>query len=481
MAVTGEKRTSGAAEAPALATPASKRRRLSDASVLCVRELFRAMVRDGNISTEERIILQNAAVLLSQVKGDTWVTFPDNDGLLRDLNLTRQQTNRLRSFLDRVAEQIKLKNTNLPSEGSDVPEKLQLATVPWAASVNSLELLHCLVPEVELVETGTFGWIERITNLLPAQFMLRIRAKELINHYYLKYHKPEPKQETPATSSSDAEPATPGRFASIKARGVVVARITMSPLQFCIRVIARVVVVVIEYISFHYFTVSRIITKFFPFWPFLSFSLLAISHGRAIRFFEFIVLFARWRVILCLASYSTFFGTVFYPFVYIADNFLKWKEGLTPKIMGCACEVGDSTVPSILAFIPVESVNAIMWLLKRLTWLPLPSFVAFQIDVFIDHLQPVLIMVFDLMFSIGVAEGLATILSFADGWTQPKLVLMSMDVARRIRDGSLEGKPHGSEASAASEEPHPASSHNVATTLPVWREDGAWSVFDPSQ
>merc|ERR1719223_2171223 len=50
----------------------SKRRRLGDASVLCMRELFRAVVKDGDVTEEERLVLQNTAVLLAQVDGKQW-------------------------------------------------------------------------------------------------------------------------------------------------------------------------------------------------------------------------------------------------------------------------------------------------------------------------------------------------------------------------------------------------------------------------
>lgn len=470
---TGEKRKSEIT----VSDPASKRRRLSDASVLCVRELFRATVRDGTISTEERIILQNAAVLLSQVKGDQWVTFPDNDGVLRDLNLTRHQTMQLKSFLERVAHEIQKTHADLPREGSDVSEQMQLSTVPWAEGCSALELLHCLTPEVELMDKGKFGWIEKATAVLPSQFMLRIRAKELINHYQMKHLKSEPPPPTHVSEPSSTETSGPWhKLAVMKKVGVAGVKGTVYPVQFCIHGIAHLVIAVARILLYLYFVVSDIITGYFPFWPFISFSLLAISHGRAIRFFDFIVLMARWRVCLCLASGSEFFGYMFSPFVYVANNFLKWKEGITPKLVGCACETDG--VPSILALIPYESANAVLWLLKFVTFLPLPSSIEQHIEPFFDVLRPVLIMVFDLLFSIGVAEGLATILKFVDGWAQPKLVLMSMDVGRRIRHDLLESKPHGSEASAASDS---ARASGGSAPVPEWREDGAWSVFDMPQ
>ncbi|CAE6922018.1 Slc24a1 [Symbiodinium natans] len=80
-------------------------KQLGQASVLCMRELFRTVVNDGDISEDKRILLQNAGVLLSQVDGKTWVSFPDNQGQLKEL--TPQQLSKLRPFFNDVAEELR--------------------------------------------------------------------------------------------------------------------------------------------------------------------------------------------------------------------------------------------------------------------------------------------------------------------------------------------------------------------------------------
>ncbi|CAE7321679.1 unnamed protein product, partial [Symbiodinium necroappetens] len=110
----------------------SKRRRLSQASILCMRELFRTVVNDGDMSEDKRILLQNAGVLLSQVDGKTWVSFPDNQGELKELS--SQQLSKLRPFLGDVAEELKKQEAQLlcdESAGSDQFDCLELTKVPW--------------------------------------------------------------------------------------------------------------------------------------------------------------------------------------------------------------------------------------------------------------------------------------------------------------------------------------------------------------
>eukprot|EP00434_Breviolum_minutum_P022293 symbB.v1.2.019672.t1/scaffold1618.1/size109259/6 len=215
----------------------SKRRRLGQASILCMRELFRTVVNDGDISEDKRILLQNAGVLLSQVDGKTWVSFPDNQGELREL--TTQQLRHLRPFFDQVAEELKMHEVQLFSDSaagsSDQLDCLELSHVPWALSswsaslpprsrlmgfvtqadgITARELLACCSPDEALHFTTRWNWLEVLIRILPSKYMLKSRVKELVNYYYIQGLTPEaltPKQDTSREVVEKPAPSIPRR------------------------------------------------------------------------------------------------------------------------------------------------------------------------------------------------------------------------------------------------------------------------------
>eukprot|EP00435_Cladocopium_sp_Y103_P045290 s1218_g12.t11 len=190
----------------------SKRRRLGQASILCMRELFRTVVNDGDISEDKRILLQNAGVLLSQVDGKTWVSFPDTQGELQEL--TPQQLRVLRPFFDQVAEELKMREVQLlsdstPSAGvgshadslgcvgigatscngtgsGDHLDCLKLTHVPWADGITARELIACCSPDEALQFNTRWNWLEVLIRILPSKYMLKSRMKELVNYYYIQ-------------------------------------------------------------------------------------------------------------------------------------------------------------------------------------------------------------------------------------------------------------------------------------------------------
>eukprot|EP00913_Durusdinium_trenchii_P031258 g29265.t1 len=192
----------------------SKRRRLSEASILCMRELFRTVVNDGDISEDKRILLQNAGVLLSQVDGKTWVSFPDTQGELQEpwpLGAGAGSAARMGSMPERRLE-LKTQEVQLLSEstpGSETFDCLELERVPEADGITARELLACCSPDEERnerniqLESGlgrVFGlealhfqthWLEVLIRILPSKYMLKSRVKELVNFYYVQGFRPQ--------------------------------------------------------------------------------------------------------------------------------------------------------------------------------------------------------------------------------------------------------------------------------------------------
>jgi len=137
-----------------------------------------------------------------------------------------------------------------------------------------------------------------------------------------------------------------------------------------------------------------------------------------------------------------------------------------------------------------------MSILKVIQFIPdIPGFslLAIIIDPLvsaIDYTQPLVTFIFDLMFSVGFAEGLAMIARSQDQSSHHKLVWMSMNVGRNLRERP-ERWPTGVEDAAPAVPvedtapavlvPGAAPSEVTATTspgrLPQWTDDGAWSLF----
>merc|ERR1712008_426099 len=115
--------------------------------------------------------------------------------------------------------------------------------------------------------------------------------------------------------------------------------------------------------------------------------------------------------------------------------------------------------------------------------IPMCSFMAEQITL--SH--PMISFLFDLMFSTGIAEGLSMIMDRADERARPKLVWMSMNVARMLREGSnvtpsVQTLPAPNKALLSADGPGepaaPAKESLPSPRLPHWQEAGEWNLFD---
>jgi len=485
--------------------PPLKRRRLSQASVLCMREMFRALIRDGEIGDQERIILQNAAVLLSQVRGETWVHFPDTHGELQPISGTRQQLNTLRSFLGDVAQELQAQEVSMEAEQQETRDLLRLPSVEWSDGITTQELIACCGPVVDLHCPGPRGWVDKVTKALPAQYMVRSRARELLNYYYLRLWEP------PSSGTTPAQPSYMQQAEKLLWMGTVIRRMRslgemiIVVLNFlgkpCIRTLGvlassirlatgHVSSAVVAAVSIAASAVDAglgaLLGSRQPLWPALWFFGAAFFHERVRRLFEFIVLMARLRVMLCLTRWSTTLAVVFYPFIFVAQKFLRWNE--QSWLLGCAC-LDNGHRPSVLSWIPVHAAWGLMWILRLPRRLALPSVLLDVHSDLCDLAEPLLLFLFDFVFSIGIASGLAHLVRLADERAQPRLVLMSMNVAKLLREGpqqkasGMAGATQQQQQLLDASVPDVDSSSAVHTAaapqdLPSWRADGAWNLFD---
>lgn len=452
---------------------ASKRRRLEQASVLCMRELFRAVVKDGNIPEEERVVLQNVALLLSQVDGKTWVNFPDNQGELREF--TPQQLKCIRPFFEKVAEELKAKETELQSscagnmEGIDC---LKLVDVPWAGGITARELLGVCGPDETLQFRGKFGLLDRGTKLLPSKYMLKSRVCELINYYYIKWWTP------PSTKDNNIihSDGPPGRLLSVALTIPHVLRAgataIITPVAALVFTLASCIVSGLSWL------LSWMPTLQDPIWPALRLFCAVIIVEQSKKFFGMLILIARFRVIYCLAVRLEW--TVLRPFVVVAEKLLGWKG--ESWIIGCSCVDGRV---SWLSWLPVRASEGLVSILVQLVeFIPMCCFLAGRIR----QSHAIIAFLFDLLFSIGIAEGLSMIVDTADERARPKLVWMSMNVARMLREGPTvalpvqEPPPPPNEALPPAHglgEPHVATNRSSPSPqLPRWQEEGEWNLFD---
>jgi len=167
-----------------------------------------------------------------------------------------------------------------------------------------------------------------------------------------------------------------------------------------------------------------------PFWPAVRFFCAAFLHGQLRKLFRVLVLVASWRVVLCLAACSEFLGWIFHPVVWIAEQVLNWNK--RSRVWGCSCS--DSRNPSLLSWVPVKTSDCFVWTLKLVRFLPFVHLIADEVVHCLDALHPLISFLFDLTFSIGIAKGLAMVVDVADEKAQQKLVWMSMNIARMIRE-----------------------------------------------
>lgn len=482
----GERKRSAAGEGER----PSKRRRLGQASILCMRELFRTVVNDGDISEDKRILLQNAGVLLSQVDGKTWVSFPDTQGELQEL--TPQQLRVLRPFFDQVAEELKMREVQLLSDSTtsagsgDHLDCLKLTHVPWADGITARELIACCSPDEALQFNTRWNWLEVLIRILPSKYMLKSRMKELVNYYYIQSLTPEavtaatPKNNIQKEDKSPKKRKIPTRaVALVVQRARLCLQISRSAARFMSGLVTKLVLLAAQTLA----AVFGRMMQHLPFrddpaWPLARLFFAVLLQGQIKKFLELIVLIARLRVILCLARSSEIFGFLFFPFVVIAQKVLGWNEG--SWLLGCPCDI--SSRPSLLSYFPVRAAEGLLACLKAIRHLqtfPGLAMLGVVVDPFIDAviwIQPAVVFLSDLMFSVGFAEGLAMIVRSVDKSAHHKLVWMSMNVGRMLREGPAvnpmelgEQRAEQSVSAQVADSPQP---------LPEWREDGTWNLFD---
>ena len=63
------------------------------------------------------------------------------------------------------------------------------------------------------------------------------------------------------------------------------------------------------------------------------------ASRNVLKLFDFIVVIARMRVILCLANCNQQLGWLLFPFVFVAKKLMGWRE--SSWILGCSCDAGD--------------------------------------------------------------------------------------------------------------------------------------------
>lgn len=509
--------SSSAAPAPPAASstgppghPPQKRRRLGEASVLCMRELFRAVVKDGDITEAERLVLQNTALLLAQVDGKTWVNFTDTQGELKDF--TPQQLKLLRPFLEKVAKELKeheMTVTSLDANSKEVIDCLRLADVPWADGITARELLGCCSPNEEILWPNRAA--QQVVSRLPSRYMLQSRVRELINHYYLRRAAAEVARAHGARGGTAAgapfyrraplalfslcgRVVAPCARCCRKAGGAIFGNAATAVAWLVVAAAAAVVTVLSA--AWHAVVPSALRWgSQEPFWPAMRFFGAALLHGQTREIFKFLVMIARLRVFVCLASCNTFFGYLFYPLVVVVEKVLKLERG--NRLLGCTCH--DSGDPSLLSWLPVKASNGVVWLLKLARFIPLADFATEPFVRFVDLSHPFLSFLFDLTFSLGLAQGLALVVDLADEKAQQRLVWMSMGIARMLREGPKEASqtPEAPAAGLVAPGPHTISVAAAATTVavveaqsvpmevegapaPAWSEDGSWSLFESS-
>lgn len=484
-----------------------KRRRLGQATILCMRELFRAVVKDGDITTEERLVLQNTALLLSQVDGQTWVSFPDCDGCLD--NLSAPQLKHVRPFLDKVAEELREKESSVLSRdggSNEAIDCLKLSEVPWADGITAEELLRCCQPDPELLHQNKF--LERTVLRFPSRYMLRSRMRELINYYHLRW------SALPAAKKLEEDRGGYGcallRPAAERCgRGAAwCLQLSVQPLVLGVAAAACLLVTLVSAMTRALSLVVSLRTWLQrrgghhsrveePFWPAFRFFAAAALHTQSREVAKLLVTIARLRVFVCLSSCNTFFGWLLFPLVVVVEKILKVDR--ENRLIGCSCF--DTEEPSLISWLPVQFSDVLVWLLKLIRFVPLAEFATGPFVRFVDLSHPFLSFICDLVFSLGLAQGLGRVVNLADESAQGRLVWMSMGVARMVREApkdlapSLASSPRlmsvqppnqeslavpvsTIDPTATEEGTGPtAASTPMDVDVTTWSEDGGWSLF----
>jgi len=483
--------------------------------VLCMRELFRAVVKDGDITEAERLVLQNTALLLAQVKGNQWVNFTDTQGALQDF--TPKQVKLLRPFLERVARDLKEHQINLDSQDDHSKEEvidcLELAAVPWADGITARELLGCCVPDEDLLVTNKL--LNQVVGRLPSKYMLQSRVRELVNYYYIKHGVQQDKasnQSEPSRCSKCVQPVleTLRRIAaaykwifvtaaSLVAHTVVfLANCVVAFLSSLGRALQMCSAILCCCCSRRHSTIGEAEG---PLLPALRFFAAAFLHGQMKHVVKFLITVMRLRVFVCLGTCNRFFGIILFPLIFLVEKVMKLNSEHT--LLGCVCDENDAV--SALSWVPHNAAAGLLWAVKLLRYVPLIEPVADPLIETMESLSPFISFVLDLTFSIGLAQGLSMLVDLADEQAQQKLVWMSMGIARIVREGpapaallpeSVAAPVVASvEQGPLSEARLPIAAHDALGTIepptsqggsgavveapiPVWNEEGQWSIFD---
>lgn len=214
-----------------------------------------------------------------------------------------------------------------------------------------------------------------------------------------------------------------------------------------------------------------------PVWPLVRLFVAVLLQGQVKNFLGMIVLIARLRVVLCLARCNDVFGYLFYPFVFLAQKVLGWNEG--SWLLGCSCD--SSKGLSLLSWCPVRATECLFEVFTAIRFLPEFTGLACLSTVVdplihaLRYIEPFVMFVSDLTFSVGFAEGLAMIVRSIDRRAHHKLVWMSLNVGRMLREG-----PPAALA-AAEAPPPPLRVVDSPQPLPEWSDDGAWNLFDGAE
>jgi hypothetical protein len=487
-----------------------------------MRELIRAITQDGNLSDEDRIVFQNVAVLLSQVDGKTWVNFPDSDGELREL--TDAQLKTVRPFLAKVADELKASQTELESQQSTAREieskqvdVLRLVDVEWADGITARELLTCCGPDDALQVSGRWSWLDQATKTLPTAYMLRSRVRELINYYALLQIQAETSPESARRKSLSQRVAAFGCLGQCCSR---VARLVSASLHFastCIvqlfrrtmwlllfitrplsQAVLMVVAAIVNGILWLYGAIVPPSSG--PLWPAVRLFGIAILMSHLHKLLDIVVLMLRLRVLLCLGSCNQVMGRLLYPITFVAEKVLGWNA--RSKVSGCSCNGVEGH--SLLSWFPARIADGLIWVLQHdvVEVIPMPYVLVQHLSQILGVLHPILTVIFDLAFSMSIASGLQLAMKQAEHQAKPKLVWMSMNLSRMLRDGPTSfqhDETKGRQPALASLR-SPEAMRSIACMdpaagctsladepdaqmaepppLPEWQDDGTWNLFE---
>jgi len=379
--------------------------------VLCMRELFKSVIQDGNVTDEERAILQNTATLLQQVHDkipNTKVDFTPKDQFE---DLRRKQIEHLRPFMGKVAGELRQhEEARAQTDGQEVEAILDLCRVPWGDGITADELLSCCLPTAEFT-----GWLKPVWDaLLPSRYMFKSRVLELFEYYKVEL------QMVAVTEPPDPTSPLHRRYSKTARRSMHVLRQG-------------------------------------PFWPAVRLYGTAFLFARGKELLELLVVLLKIRVILCIASSFWLVGWLLHPVVYVATRVLDWSED--HWLLGCMCTDSSrnlsviSWIPAMIAALLIEVFTAAVAGVREFVDAGmLPWYVAepvLQLTEGLIHIAAVVVpFAFDLSFSVLLSCALESIVQHADSRVQPRLVYQSLHLARLIKQGPTgNGPDHNSGSS----------------------------------